>query len=90
MPKDPVHPATPEAIALARDLLALPPAALAVTDPADGTPAISRIAPCQLFCSLVTLNTMTFVPFFNVTFPLSASSMSGRGSVNAQMSTPLK
>lgn len=44
MPKDPVHPATPEAIALARDLLALPHAALAVTDPTDGTPAISRIA----------------------------------------------
>lgn len=41
--RDPVHPATPEAIALARDLLALPHAALAVTD-ADGTPAISRIA----------------------------------------------
>ena len=44
MPKDPVQPATPEAIALARDLLALPHTALAVTDPADGTPAISRIA----------------------------------------------
>ncbi|MBC2836405.1 pyridoxamine 5'-phosphate oxidase family protein [Paragemmobacter straminiformis] len=44
MPKDPVQAATPEAIALARDLLALPHAALAVTDPADGTPAISRIA----------------------------------------------
>lgn len=44
MPKDPVQPATPEAIALARTLMALPHAALAVTDPADGTPAISRIA----------------------------------------------
>lgn len=44
MPKDPIHPATPDAIALAKSLLALPHAALAVTDPADCTPAISRIA----------------------------------------------
>lgn len=44
MAQDPVHPPTPEAIALARSLMALPHAALAVTDPADGTPAISRIA----------------------------------------------
>lgn len=43
MPRDPVQDATPEAIALARTLLALPHAALAVTD-ADGTPALSRIA----------------------------------------------
>lgn len=40
---DPVQPETPEALALARALLALPHAALAVTD-ADGTPALSRIA----------------------------------------------
>lgn len=44
MPRDPVQPASPDAIALAQSLLALPHAALAVTDPADGTPAISRIA----------------------------------------------
>lgn len=44
MARDPVQPATAEAIALARALMALPHAALAVTDPADGTPAISRIA----------------------------------------------
>ncbi len=44
MARDPVQPATPEATALALGLLALPHAALAVTDPADGTPAISRIA----------------------------------------------
>lgn len=43
MPPDPVQPATPEAIALARTLMALPHAALGVTD-ADGTPALSRIA----------------------------------------------
>ena len=43
MPPDPVQPATPEALALAQGLMALPHAALAVTD-ADGTPAISRIA----------------------------------------------
>ena len=50
-----------------------------------GTPALSRsrMAPCQLFCSLVTLNTMTLTPFFNVIRPLSASSISGRASVNA-------
>lgn len=42
---DPVAPADPEARALARGLLAgAQSAALAVTDPADGTPAISRIA----------------------------------------------
>ena len=44
MAPNPVQPATPEATALALGLLALPHAALAVTDPADGTPAISRIA----------------------------------------------
>ncbi len=43
MPRDPVQPTTPEALTLARTLLAQPHAALAVTD-ADGTPAISRIA----------------------------------------------
>lgn len=43
MPRDPVQPATPEALALAQSLLALPHAALAVTD-TDGAPAISRIA----------------------------------------------
>lgn len=43
MPADPVQPETPEALALARHLLATPHAALAVTD-ADGTPALSRIA----------------------------------------------
>ncbi|AWB49724.1 pyridoxamine 5-phosphate oxidase [Gemmobacter aquarius] len=43
MPRDPIQDATPDAIALARALLAQPHAALAVTD-ADGTPAISRIA----------------------------------------------
>lgn len=43
MPRDPVQDATSEAIALARGLMALPHAALAVTD-ADGTPALSRIA----------------------------------------------
>lgn len=43
MPRDPVQDATPEAIALARSLMALPHAALGVTD-ADGTPALSRIA----------------------------------------------
>lgn len=41
---DPVAPADDEARALARALLAADHAALAVTDPADGTPGISRIA----------------------------------------------
>ena len=50
-----------------------------------GAPALSRkrMAPCQLFCSLRTLNTMTLTPAFRVTLPLSASSMRGRASVNA-------
>ena len=43
-PRDPVAAADDEARALARSLLALGHAALAVTDPADGTPGISRIA----------------------------------------------
>jgi putative heme iron utilization protein len=42
---DPVRDADPEALALARSLLAAARfAALAVTDPADGLPGISRIA----------------------------------------------
>ena len=41
---DPVAAADAEARALARDLLMADHAALAVTDPADGTPGISRIA----------------------------------------------
>lgn len=42
---DPVSPADAEALALARDLVrGAAIAALAVTDPADGLPAISRIA----------------------------------------------
>jgi putative heme iron utilization protein len=43
-PRDPVAAADDEARALARGLMALGHAALAVTDPADGTPGISRIA----------------------------------------------
>lgn len=43
-PRDPVAAADDEARALARSLLASGHAALAVTDPADGTPGISRIA----------------------------------------------
>jgi putative heme iron utilization protein len=41
---DPVAAADDEARTLARDLLAASHAALAVTDPQDGTPAVSRIA----------------------------------------------
>lgn len=41
---DPVQPADAKARALARDLMALPHAALAWTDPQTGTPGISRIA----------------------------------------------
>jgi len=50
-----------------------------------GAPALSRkrMAPCQLFCSLMILNTMTLTPAFRLTFPLSASSMRGRASENA-------
>lgn len=43
-PRDPVAAADDEARALARSLLDSGHAALAVTDPADGTPGISRIA----------------------------------------------
>lgn len=42
--RDPVQPADADALALARDLLALGHAALAWTDPDTGTPGISRIA----------------------------------------------
>src|SRR5205809_4482113 len=50
-----------------------------------GAPALSRrrMAPCQLFSSLMTLKTMTFNPFFKITFPWSESSISVRGSLNA-------
>ncbi|MEF3046883.1 pyridoxamine 5-phosphate oxidase [Pseudotabrizicola sp. L79] len=41
---DPVAPADAAARALAHDLMALPHAALAYTDPETGTPGISRIA----------------------------------------------
>jgi hypothetical protein len=76
---------TPECLASGSSRLTWPQGVNLIFTPVNGAPALSvkRIAHCQLFWRLKTLNTTTLMPFFRVTRPLSPSSSRMRASVNA-------